>query len=91
MEPPPVRTIRNWKARFLETLSILPRSHAGNQTRRKISEERKFELVGAFGDGSCSSQRQASARFNISLGAVNKILKEKGMKSFKYTKVQELK
>ena len=25
MEPPPVRTIRNWKARFLETLSILPR------------------------------------------------------------------
>ena len=37
--------IRDWHARFLETLSIFPKSHAENQTERKISEERKAELV----------------------------------------------
>ena len=79
------------EARFLETLSILPKSHAGKQSERKISKERKLELVGALDDGTCSSQRQASVRFNRSLGAVNKILKEKSMKPFKYIQVQELK
>ena len=42
-EPPPVRALRDLKARFLETLTVMPRKPVGNHGNRKIStEKRKF-------------------------------------------------
>ena len=35
-EAPPVRTIRHWKERFLETLSILPRKRGSDQIQIMI-------------------------------------------------------
>ena len=89
-ESPPSRTLRDWKKRYLETLSILPRSHAGDQTPNKIPDEKKQAIVTAFGDGQCNSQRQASKRFNVALSSVNSILKENEMYPFKFIKVQQL-
>ena len=36
----------------------------------------KARIVGAFGDGTCSSQRHAPSKFSVSLGTINKVLKE---------------
>ena len=44
---PPVRTKRDWRTRFIQTLSVLPRSHAGDQSKRRVSEEKQAEIVGA--------------------------------------------
>lgn len=89
-EAPPVRTIRDWRKRFLETLSVLPKRRGSDQNERKINDDVKTEIVTAMGDGACTSQRDASRRFGVSLGAVNKILKESNMKPFKYRLVQHL-
>lgn len=89
-EAPPVRTIRDWKKRFLETLSVLPKRRGSDQNEHKVRDVLKNEIVGAMGDGSCTSQRHAAQRFRVSLGAVNKILKESNMKPFKYTLVHQL-
>ena len=43
-EAPPSRTVRDWKKRFLTNLSILPRSHGGNQDNRKLPNDLKQEL-----------------------------------------------
>ena len=40
-EPPPARTLRHWKDRFMETLSLHPRSHAGDLCSRRVSDEKK--------------------------------------------------
>lgn len=91
-EPPPVRTVREWKKRFLETLSVLPRPRNHPQERDdKIEDQTKENLVTAMGDGTCKSQRAASRQFGIGLSSVNRILKERKMTAYKYTMVQELK
>ena len=42
-EPPPARTLRDWKSRFMETLSVLPRSHAGDKTNCRLSDEKRMK------------------------------------------------
>lgn len=83
-EAPQSRTIRNWCKKFKETLSLLPKSKANLQHPNEIEEEKKMEVVTAFGDGVCSSQREASRSFGIAQSSVCKILKEKGFKAFRY-------
>ena len=89
-EPPPARTLRDWKSRFMETLSVLPRSHAGDKTNCRLSDEKKNEVILAFENDPCVSQRQVSRQCGISLGSVNNILKEEGLRPWKFTSVQEL-
>lgn len=36
-EPPPARTLFDWKKRFLETLSALTRSRANDQSSKRLS------------------------------------------------------
>ena len=38
-QPPPARTLRDWKTRFLETLSIIPRPPIANHNERSIGRE----------------------------------------------------
>ena len=90
-DAPPVRTIRDWKKRFMDTLSVLPKSSAPKSHPNELPEAVKTSVVSAFGDGYCRSQREASREFNISVSSVNKVLKEKGLKAYKYKVVQELK
>ena len=90
-EAPPSRTIRHWKTRFMETLSVLPRSKSHNNRSNKLPDDTKEEIVGAFGDGICRSQRDGANQFNVSLGCINKVLKEHKLKAYKYTWVQQLK
>ena len=69
-EAPQSRTIRNWCMKFKETLSLLPKSKKNLHHPNEIEEEKKFEVVTAFGDGICSSQREASRSFGISQSSV---------------------
>lgn len=89
-EPPPARTLRDWKTRFMETLSVLPRSHAGDKTNYRLSDEKKNEVIQTFEKDPCASQRKVSRQCGISLGSVNNILKEEGLRPWKFTSVQEL-
>jgi hypothetical protein len=89
-EPPPVRTLRDWKQRFLETLSVLPRPYGGDQSARRLSEEKREEIVKAFGDCPTTSQRKVSQAVGVSLGMVNKVLHEEGIRPWKFTRVQEI-
>ena len=90
-DAPPVRTIREWRKRFLETLSIIPSSKGGvKQSDRRLSEEKRQAIVDHFCDDPCSSQRQAARELEVSQSSVNRVLKEEGMRPFKFTRVQEL-
>lgn len=88
---PPVRTIRDWRTRFVQTLSVLPRSHAGDQSHRRISNEKEAEILGAFGDDPMTSQRKVAIQCATSLSTVNRVLKKENMRPWKLTTVQELK
>ena len=90
-DPPPARTLRAWKSRFLETLSVFPRSHAGDQSTRQLPEEKKQEVLLLSEHDPTTSQRQASRESGVSLGKVNSILKDDGLHPWKFTSVQELK
>lgn len=90
-EAPPARTVRDWKTRFLETLSVIPRSSGHKQQSNRISDEKRNQIVTAFGDGACSSQRDGSMKFHVSQPSVCRILKDSDLKAYKYTLVQELK
>ena len=48
-EPPPVRTLRDWKARFLETLTVMLRKPVGDHRNRRLCSEKKEEVLTAFG------------------------------------------
>ena len=65
-KPPPARTLRDWKTRFMENLSVLPRSHAGDKTNYRLSEEKKNEVIQTFENDPCVSQRQVSRQCGIS-------------------------
>lgn len=91
-EPPPVRTVREWKNRFLKTLTILPKSRSHPQEREnKIDDNTKDRIVTEMGDGTCKSQRAAAKRFGMAQSSINKILKQRQIKAYKYTMVQKLK
>ena len=59
-EAPPIRTVRDWRTRFLETLSVLPKKRGSDQHEAKIDDQVKNQVVGAFGDGTCVSQRDGA-------------------------------
>lgn len=89
-EPPPARTLLDWKKRFLETLTVLPRSHASDQSEKKIPNEKKNEVIQAFGDDPHASQRKVAQQCAVSLSSVNRILKDDGLRPWKVKWVQEL-
>ena len=89
-EPPPARTLRHWKSRFTETLSVLPRPSGSEQKEARLSDEIREEVVAAFGDDPCTSQRQVARDIGIAQFSVNKILKENDIKPYKFVSVQEL-
>ena len=46
-EPPPVRTLRDWKARFLEILTVMPLNQLGaTETKDYPQRRKKFSLNG---------------------------------------------
>ena len=65
----------NTRTRFLNTLSVLPQSKAPKNQHNQIDEGKQTEVVAAFGDGTCASQRAGSVRFGIAQSSINKILK----------------
>ena len=89
-EPPPARTLRDWKARFLDTLTILPRKPVGDHQQRRLSTEKKEDVLAAFGDDPFLSQRKVAQEVGVAQSSVNKILKEEGLKPWKMVSVQEL-
>lgn len=40
-DTPPARTIRDWKKRFFDTLSVIPRKPVGDHANRRLSAETK--------------------------------------------------
>lgn len=75
----------------METLSIIPSSKGGaKQSDRRLSEEKRQAIVDYFCDDPCSSQRQAARELEVSQSSVNRVLKEEGMRPFKFTRVHEL-
>lgn len=90
-DAPPVRTLRDWRKRFNETLSVLPKKHSGGPGKSRLSEEKQAEIVGAFGDDPCTSQRKVAAQLDVSQSSVHRVLRENQIKHFKFSRVQELK
>ena len=66
-EPLPARTLGHWKDRFMETLplSLHPRSHAGDQSNRRVSDEKKDEVLAAFADEPTTSQRNVAQQCQV--------------------------
>ena len=56
-EPSPVRTLCDWKARFLETLTVMPRKPVEDHGNRRLSTEKKEEVLTAFECDPFTSQR----------------------------------
>ena len=56
-EPPPVCTFRDWKARFLETLTTMPCQLVGDHRNRRLSTEKK-EVLTPFGYDPFTSQQE---------------------------------
>lgn len=90
-EGPQVRTLRKWRQRFLETLSVHPRKSGADQSHRRVSDEQRQSVINSFHDEPCSSQRQVSREVGVSLPSVNRILKSEGLRPWKFTQVQQLK
>lgn len=90
-EGPQVRTLRKWRQRFLETLSVQPRKSGADQSHRRVSDELRQSVVDSFHDEPRSSQRQVSREVGVSLSSVNRIVKTEGLHPWKFTPVQELK
>lgn len=89
-DPPPARTLLDWKKRFLETLTVLPRGHTSDQSDKRLSSEKRAEVVQAFGDDPHTSQRKVAQQCAVSLSSVNRILKDEGLRPWKVKWVQEL-
>jgi hypothetical protein len=89
-DPPPARTLRDWKERFMSTLSVLPRPRIGDHSDRRLSDEKRAAIIGAFGDCPTTSQRKVGQAVGVSLSSVNRVLKAEGMKAWKFVRVQEL-
>lgn len=89
-DAPPARTLRHWKGRFLETLSVLPKPRIGDHSARRLSEEKRDEILAEFADCPTTSQRRVSQQVGVSQSSVNKVLKEEGVKPFKFIRVQQL-
>ena len=89
-DPPPVRTLRDWKLRFLQTLNVAPRKPIGDHSQRRVSDEKRMAIVGAFGDDPCSSQTKVASQVGVAQSTVSRTLKEEGIKAFKFTSVQQL-
>lgn len=88
---PPTRTVREWKKRFMETLSVHPNSRAPLSNSKAIPQIKKDLIVTSMGDATCTTQRDAARQFNVSLSSVNRIIKSSDVRHFKYKIVQELK
>lgn len=88
--PPPARTLLDWKKRFLETLSVIPRKPVGDHSARRVSDENVNAILNAFGDDPSTSQRKVAQEVGLSVFTVNKTLKLDGLKPWKLTSVQEL-
>ena len=84
------RNTRDWKTRFLEMLSVIPRKPVGDHANRKLSTEEKESVISAFGDDPFISQRKVAQQVGLAQSWVNKILKENNLRLWKMTSVQEL-
>lgn len=89
-EAPPARTIRHWKTRFLETLSVCPRSTSHDNHPNKTPDNIEENIIQAFGDGIFRSQRDGARQSNVSVSTINRVLKNHKLKPYKYTMVQQL-
>ena len=77
--------------RFNQTLSVLPMKHSGGPGKSRLSEEKQQEIVEAFGDNPCNSQRKVAAQLDTSQSSVQRVLSKNKIKPFKFSRVQELK
>lgn len=89
-QPPPARTLRDWKTRFLETLTVIPRPPSGHHNERRVSDEKRGEILATFESEPCSSQRKVAQETGTSQSSVCRVLKDEGVKPWKFTSVQEL-
>ena len=77
---PSVLMIRDWRTRFLQTLRVSPRSHAGDQSNHRTSNEKVNEIIGAFGDYLRTAQRKVALQCETSLSTVNKVSKREKLR-----------
>ena len=87
---PPSRTIRNWRKRFMETLSVLPCPPIGNHKNQRLSDETRESVITAVVEDPRVSQRKAAAQCGVSQSSVQRILGQEGIIPWKFTTVQEL-
>lgn len=87
-ESPPAPTLRHWKNRFMETLSLHPRMLVTNSVA--VSDEKKDEVLAAFADDLTTSQCKVAQKCQLSPASVNRILKEECLRPWKFKSVQEL-
>ena len=56
-----------------------------------IRDSKQAEIIGAFGDDPCTSQRKVAAQLDVSQSSVQRVLRQNNVKHFKFCRVQELK
>ena len=67
-----------------------PSEPVGDHSARRLSQEKREELVRTIQEDPTMSQRKLSAACDISLSTVNKVLREEGIRPWKFSKVQEI-
>ena len=68
-DAPPARTLRHWKGRYLETISVLPKPRIGDHSARRLSEEKRDQILAEFADYR-TSQRRVSQQVGVSASSV---------------------
>ena len=89
-EAPPRTTLIGWAKRFKATLCLTETARVGDHSDRRLSDDKREEIVEAFGDDPTLSQRKAAQFCNVSQSSVNRVLKSEGLRAWKFTRVQEI-
>ena len=89
-EAPPRTTLIGWAKRFKTSLSLTENARVGDHSDRRLSDDKRDEIVEAYGDDPTLSQRKAAQLCSVSQSSVNRVLKDEGLRAWKFTRVQEI-
>ena len=82
-EAPPIRTVRYWKQRFIETGKVASDRSRSGRPKSATSEENRENVLQAVAENPSISIRDMANELNISIASVSRILKNEKYHDFK--------
>ena len=89
-DAPPISTVKYWKAKFIETGSLVTDRQRAGRPRSASNDENKENVCAAVRENPSTSVRVIAAELNMSIGSVHNILKEENFHPFKPVSCQLL-